>query len=73
MKKKTTPYALIAASVLLLAGAGRASASPGEAPDRTQALAQKVLETLGGAEAWQQTRFVRWPNGCASRLPTVRR
>lgn len=59
----TTRLSLITALVLLLTGALAAPQwvrADAASEARAQEIAADVLEAMGGAEAWQGTRFVRW-------------
>ncbi len=46
--------------MLALAAAGAAAWEPGEADPKAAALAQKTLDAMGGQEAWDATRFLRF-------------
>jgi len=54
--------AVIAAALLLGSGAAasRAEAQGPESDPKAVAVADKVMETLGGADAWKATRFLRF-------------
>ena len=54
--------AAVAAALLLgsAAVASRAAAQASETDPKAVAVAEKVMETLGGAEAWKATRFLRF-------------
>ena len=57
------PGTAIAALGVLLAGglaAPRASAESPRSDPKAVAVADQVMETLGGKEAWQATRFLRF-------------
>ena len=63
MPATKTPGAALAALVVLL-GCGlavpRALADPAESDPKAIAVADRVMETLGGRDAWQATRYLRF-------------
>ena len=60
MPRRSLPIpGLLLAAVLALA-AGSALAHPHEAPPTPEQLAQEVMQALGGKEAWDNTRFIRF-------------
>jgi hypothetical protein len=52
------PGPVLAAALALAAGS--ALAHPREAPPTPELLAQEVMQALGGKEAWDNTRFIRF-------------
>jgi hypothetical protein len=50
----------LAALLALAAASASAASSPDGSDPRAVALAESVLERMGGKEAWEQTRFLRW-------------
>jgi hypothetical protein len=59
MPRRSLPIPGLLLAALALA-AGPAAAHPREAPPTPEAVAQEVMEALGGKEAWDATRFIRF-------------
>lgn len=50
----------IAAALFAALAPAQGYAEEGSADERSAAIAAEVMQALGGAEAWQETRFVSW-------------
>jgi hypothetical protein len=60
MPRRSLPIPSLLLAAALALAAGSAFAHPREAPPTPEQLAQEVMQALGGKEAWDNTRFLRF-------------